>query len=195
MSLSILEASRFVLSTAIMRADFHAKNKEMSFDHIAALAVVSNSTQSKLRPALEALADNEEAKGYLRRTPSHAQSTERVMASRKFEFDAFNAVGDAVIQTIEYGDQLRSDRVVQSTLTEAYARAFDAIDSVPGTEGERLKLVETMMNEISMVSPDKAMTNELLAQGQDAALQAARERLIARFMPESSPSNDNEFSM
>lgn len=183
MQLSIREASRFVVGTALLRARAmqHAENAQsLTFDNVAAAVLQPTAEGSQLRRTVEAIADDEAA--WFRSNPPHAMSSDRVMQSRAAEVEALKRVGGAAISTLLHGPRAAAaDASARERLTAIYSDAYTAIDAAPGSTSDRRALMGLLHEQTQQLSPQPQVIRDLMAEGEKRCLARQAKAILSRY--------------
>lgn len=181
MSLSIREASRFVIGAAIMRTKaIEASNVAITIDNLATAAFREDADGEKLRHSIDILADGES--GWLRNTPPHVLKTERVIEGREEEIRAFAAIHAATIATIEHAsDASAGNTAAHQALHTAYMGAIEAIAANRGQISERRQLKALLHDQAQALTTEGEFVNSVLKEAESAYLTADFEATMAKY--------------
>lgn len=181
MHLSIREASRFVIGSAMMRSKaMEASGTEISFDNVALAALRNDADGEKLRLSINTLADQES--GWMRSTPPHVLKTERVMQSREAEIRTFTAISAAVVATIEFADDASAGNPhAQKHLNDKYIESFKAIEETPGSTQDRRQLKSLLREQALAVTTESEFVSTALKNAETAYLEADADAILSRY--------------
>jgi len=182
MQLSIRDASRFVIGAGMMRgkAIEASGNADITFENVAQAALRDGPEGQKIRLTIDTLAEQES--DWLRSTPPHILSSERVMQSRAAEVKAFTAIHSTVVRTIifEGADPLsRSD--AETRLRESLVSVLGAIDSTPGSKLDRENLMANLKDQLFSAASDGDFIKRALRESEQAYLAADLDKTFARY--------------
>lgn len=180
MQLPIRDASRFIIGASVMRdKTIAATGQALSFEHVAQAALRGDAHGEETRKAINYLADDEAA--WLRNTPPHTLSTEKVLESRRLELEAFKAMHEAVLSTFQYGEpNKKADH--EGLLTSDYVAALNAIDNMPGSKHDRRSLLDTFKDELASSAPDPAFALETVSKSERAALEDIFDGILSHYL-------------
>ncbi|OAD16443.1 hypothetical protein [Achromobacter insolitus] len=194
MQLSIREASRFVIGTALLRAQAmqHAEHAQMlTFDNVAAAVLQPTQEGKQLRQTVEAMADREA--GWFRSNPPHAMSSDRVMQSRAAEVAALKRIGGAAVSTLLYGPRaIAGDGPATEQLTTIYSGAYTAIDAAPGSTNDRRSLMGLLHEQTQRLSSKPEMIRALLSSAEKRCLARQADAILSRYEKSLGRSEDFE---
>ncbi|HDS1733920.1 hypothetical protein [Pseudomonas sp. BP8] len=182
MQLSIRDASRFVIGAGLMRqkAIEASNNPAISFDNVAQAALRDTPDSQKIRQTIDALADQEAQ--WLRNTPPHTLSSDRVMQSRKAEVNAFTAIHRAVVSAVSFEAASPDEKDgEQSVLRQSLLDALEAIDNTSGSRADREGLLANLRDQVVSVSSDGDFMKGALRDSEQAYLAADLDKTFARY--------------
>lgn len=192
---SIRDASSFVIGAYILReralqAD---STSGVTIENIATAALGENGPL--LRSSIETLASAESA--WLRDTPPHKLTTDRVLQTRSQEIGALNTINLSVIATQVHENAARAGDVsAKGTLRDQYQAAAKAVTEMPGSANERRNLWQKMQDGCLEIAADPAFVQEQINNAQRDYVERMRmERLAAYEAPEHEPSSDLDLSL
>lgn len=199
MQLSIRDASRFVIGAGLMRQEAIAAsgNPDITFEDVAQAALREGPVGQKIRDTIETLADQEAA--WLRSTPPHILSSERVMQSRNAEVRAFTAIHTAVIDTISFdGADAPNKPDAERKLRESLVSVLGAIDGAPGSKADRENLMANLRDQLFSVAHDGDFIKKTLRESEQAYLAADLDKTFSRYTApplQRSADYDDDFTM
>ncbi|SNS30445.1 hypothetical protein SAMN05660216_00104 [Pseudomonas sp. LAMO17WK12:I8] len=198
MQLSIRDASRFVIGAGLMRekAIEASGNPAISFGNVAQAALRQGPDGQKIRQTIDTLADQESA--YLRATPSHTLSSDRVMQSREAEVNVFTAIHRAVIGSVNLEAASPSRKSgAEADLHQSLLDAFEAIDNTPGSRTDREGLLASVREQVIAASSDADGMKRMLRDSEQRYLAADLDKTFARYANASLPRSEssNDYSM
>lgn len=182
MQLSIRDASRFVIGAGMMRlkAIEASGNPDITFENVAQAALRDGPDGQKIRQTIETFADQESS--WLRSTPPHTLSSERVMQSRAAEVKAFTAIHAAVIDTIFFDAADPSVKpVAEQKMRGALISVLGAIDGTPGSALDRENLMTNLKDQLFSVVADSDYVKKTLRESEQAYLAADLEKTFSRY--------------
>lgn len=195
MQLSIRDASRFVIGTALFRtrAMQDADNAQMlTFDNVAAAVMQDSAEGKQLREAVEALANGEAE--WFRNNPPHAMSSERVMQSRALEVAALRAINGAVVTTALHGPKATAgDAPALEHVTSVYSAVYTAVDEAPGSTHDRRTLMGLLHTQAGRLSSDPEKISSIFITAEKRCLARQADAILSRY--ESSINRSNDFDM
>lgn len=189
--MSIREASRFTIGAEILRREAmrHSAGQLVTLDHVAGALLRPDADGQKLRSALDTLADQEST--WLRNTPPHTLTTDRVMQSREAEISVFTKIGAAIIATIEHAEAASmQDVTAQRALHDGYLGALEAIDNSPGSSQDKLSMKEALTQQAKTATPYGNEVTAALNLAETALLEAQAEQSVNRWSNSLPRSND-----
>lgn len=198
MQLSIRDASRFVIGAGMMRekAIEASGNSDITFENVAQAALREGPDGQKIRLTIDTLAEQES--GWLRSTPPHILSSDRVMQSRAAEVKAFTAIHATVIQTITFeGSDPTTKPGAESRLRESMVNVLGAIDSTPGSKLDRENLMSNLKDQLFSVAADSDFIKRALRESEQAYLAADLDKTFSRYTTPALPRSsdyDDEYS-
>jgi hypothetical protein len=191
MSLSIRDASRFVIGATIIRDMTARQTPEhtITVEDVATMALRDDPDGERLRAAIDKLADRENA--WFRATPSHTLATPRVMESRMLKTVAINNIDLAVLGTLEFAaDAASGNPEARNALQDHLQAAVQAIDEMPGSTNKRRLLLKSLADQTREVAPGMDLfLGQELGVAQKAYLDRLREARLSAYSG-SSPSRD-----
>ncbi|MFK0093879.1 hypothetical protein [Pseudomonas sp. NPDC090592] len=198
MQLSIRDASRFVIGAGSMRerAIAASGNPAISLENVAQAALREGPDGQKIRQTIDTLAEQESA--WLRNTPPHTLSTDRVMQSRAAEVSAFTAIHRAVISSVAFEAAAASEKGEAETgLRQSLTGAIEAIDHTPGSRADREGLLANLRDQVLAVASDGDFMKRVLRQSEQAYLAADLDKTFARYANPSLPRSEDldEYSL
>ncbi|MDR6712127.1 hypothetical protein J2W83_001722 [Pseudomonas hunanensis] len=182
MQLSIRDASRFVIGAGLMRerAIEASGNPAISFDNVAQAGLREGPDGQKIRQTIDTLADQESQ--WLRNTPPHILSSERVMQSRAAEINAFTAIHRAVISTVAFEAASPSEKGgAETELRQSLLVVLEAIDNTPGSRVDREGLLNNLREQLLSAASDSDFMKRALRTSEQAYLAADLDKTFARY--------------
>lgn len=172
-------------------------NSDITFENVAEAALREGPAGQKIRETIETFADQES--NWLRSTPPHMLSTERVIQSRSAEIKAFTAIHTAVIETVSYNavDAPRKPEA-EAQLRTALVTVLGAIDSTPGSKLDRENLMTNLRDQIFSAAEDGDFIKKTLRESERAYLAEDLQNTFARYENPSlqrSADYDDEFTL
>ncbi|MBH3383290.1 hypothetical protein I5S53_04765 [Pseudomonas juntendi] len=182
MQLSIRDASRFVIGAGSMRdrAIAASGNPAISLENVAQAALREGPDGQKIRQTIDTLGERESA--WLRNTPPHTLSSDRVMKSRSAEATALRAIHRAIISSVAFEAAATGAKPeAQDSLRQSLTNALEAIDQTPGSRADREGLLANMRDQLLGVASDGNHMKQLLHHSEQAYLAAELEKTFARY--------------
>jgi hypothetical protein len=196
MQLSIRDASRFMIGTAIIRemATKNSPDATITFDAVSTAALREGGDGKDLRASISKLADQEA--GWFRSTPLHVLASDRVMQTRAHEMNAINSMQLAALSTLEFGAEASAGRPeAKEALQASLQAAVRAIDTMPGSTTERRGMLQALEGQSIEASGNASFISGELTTAQKVYLDAMMaERLAVYENPSHDRSDDLDMS-